>query len=733
MSCNSIFQLVVPMLHYANQIFYEHRLLSAKGSKREENTVLYKIGVDTGGTFTDLVVLDETGDITTAKSLTTPHDFSVGIESVLNLAAEKLGISVQSLLNETVSFAYGTTIGTNAIATRTGAKTGMLTTKGCRDVIQIARGLSRWSGLPESETKHMAATLKPEPLVSKALIREVSERVDSKGEVVCNLNSDEVKQACKDLVKQGVESIAICFLWSFRNPAHEEEAQAILSKLYPDIYSSTSSQVIPLEGEYERFITTILDNYVGPITNKYTSLLSSILKRMGLKVRLLLMKADGGIAYADSVLPVASVHSGPAGGVLGAQTVGKLLGYKNMISTDVGGTTFDVSIITNHEVTYSREPRIEKYNTLYPTLDIVSIGAGGGSIVWTDPEMKTLHVGPKSAGSEPGPACYGFGGTVPTITDACLILGYMNPDYFIGGRMKLYPEKSYEAFRKIADPLGMDVVEAAYGAYEIITAKMSDLIVGMTVRRGLNVSDYVLLAFGGGGAMHVALMGSMLGAKKVLVPSAASVYSALGLATSPIVHTHHKYDYQVLPITAETFNRNFEELDRLVNRDLDQDGMAEKDRHISFYVDMKYLLQINPVSFEIQRKKEYTREDAEDLANWFDNAYVEMYGPGSGYPAAGRAIVSYMAKGSGELYPFTLREAKIGTADPIAGLKGHRKAFFKEGKFVTTNIYDYAKLRPGNRIEGPAVIEAEDTTMLVPPAFIAEVDAYHNVVIVRLG
>ncbi|MDA8235038.1 MAG: hydantoinase/oxoprolinase family protein [Clostridia bacterium] len=691
-----------------------------------------RIGIDTGGTFTDMVVIDEHGKVTTSKSLCTPHDYTICVEACLEIAAEKLGITVEEMLNQTVSFAYGTTIGTNAIATRTGAKTGMLTTSGCRDVLHIARGLTRWSGLPESDTKHMAATVKPEALIPKELTREITERIDSTGQVVCGLDEEEVKQACKELVEQGVESIAICFLWSFRNPEHEERAQEILTNLYPNIYSSTSHQVIPLEGEYERFITTVLDNYVGPKTKNYTTLLSSHLKRMGLKVSLLLMQADGGIAYADTVQPVASVHSGPAGGVLGAQTIGKLLNYKDIISTDVGGTTFDVSIITNHEVTYSREPRIEKFNTLYPTLDIISIGAGGGSIVWTNPDMKSLHVGPQSAGSSPGPACYGVGGTAPTVTDACMVLGYLNPHSLNGGRMRLYKEKAHEAFQEVADVLGMDVVEVAYGAYEIITAKMSDLIVGMTVRKGLNISDYILLAFGGGGAMHVARMGTMLGAKKVMVPASASVYSAMGLATSPIVHTYQKYDYQMLPITADTLNRNLGELDRKINADFERDGIPEKDRQISFYADMKYSLQINAVTLEIPRKKVYTEEDAAKLADLFDTAYAKMYGEGSGYPAAGRAVVSFMAKGKGEIYPFKLSASVSEHVDASQALSGQRQAYFKDTGFVNTNIYSYERLKSGNKVEGPAIIEAEDTTMLIPPKFVAEVDAYRNVVIEAL-
>jgi N-methylhydantoinase A len=687
----------------------------------------YKIGVDTGGTFTDVVVLDDKGRITTGKALTTYHDFSEGVANALSIAAAKLGTTLEGLVGDTLAFAYGTTIGTNAIATRRGARVGMLTTRGCRDVIHIARGLSRWTGLPESESKHMAATVEPEPLVPKELIAEVSERVDSTGATVCGLDRGDVEAGVRELAEKNVDAVAICFLWSFRDGSHEQAARDIVSRLYPDLYCTTSHEVVPLEGEYERFITTVLDAYVGPLTRSYMTALSGMLRQKGLKGRLLLMKADGAIAYSDEVQPVATVHSGPAAGVVAAKELGRVLGYKNLISTDVGGTTFDVSVITDGRETFSREPRIEKYATLYPTLDIVSIGAGGGTIIWSDPELGTMHVGPQSARSNPGPACYGFGGTEPTITDAALVLGYLNPDYFVGGRMTLDKSKAIDALDRLAKSLNMGLIDVAHGAYEIINSHMSDLIVGMTVNRGLNVGDYVLLAFGGAGPVHVAHMGATLGAKKCLIPASASVYSAHGLATSPIGHTHLVYDYQVLPITAETLNRNIGPLYRKVNEELEADGIPPEARVITCYADMKYSLQINSVRFVMPPMAEYTDEDAAALAGWFDAAYTEMYGPGSGYPAAGRVIVSYMVKGEGAVYHFSPQRLPDGGPDPSAAFKEARPAYFKPGGFAETRVYAYPLLRPGNLVEGPALIEAEETTIVVPPGFRASADGYLNV------
>ena len=692
----------------------------------------YKIGVDTGGTFTDVVVLDEEGNITTGKHLTTYHDFSEGVGSSLAVAAEKLSISVEQLLSHCVAFAYGTTIGTNAIATRTGAKVGMLTTRGARDTIHISRGLSRWTGLSEAEAKHMATTKKPEPLVPKKLIKEVRERIDYSGSEVAPLNEDDVRKAVAELVEQGAESIAVCFLWSFAENGHELRTKEIIRELYPELYSCTSCEVAPLEGEYERFITTVLDAYVGPATLGYMKSVSEFLREKGLKPRLLLMKADGGIAYSDSVLPVATVHSGPAGGVKATQTFGRLLGYDNIISTDVGGTTFDVSLVTKGKETFNREPRIEKFSTLYPTLDIVSIGAGGGTIVHADPELKTLHVGPQSAGSNPGPACYGFGGEQATLTDAAVVLGYINPEYFNGGRMALQPERSWEAFKRVAAVLDMDVVEAAQGAYEIINSHMSDLIMGMTVRRGVDIGNYVIFSFGGAGPVHVAYMGATLGARKAIIPSSSSVYSALGLATSPIGHTHIKYDYRTLPVAAQVLNDNIGELHRRVKQELAEGGVRPDNMDIHVSLDMKYLMQINTVNMMIPLKDEYTEDDAAQLGDLFDEAYTNLYGAGAAYPEAGRVISSYMVKGEGVVHDFTPSPAPLAGRDPDAGIKGSRPAYFKGRGFMETPLFDFAILSPGNVVNGPAIIEADETTIVVPPGFTASLDGFKNIELVRI-
>lgn len=624
----------------------------------------YMIGIDTGGTFTDAVIVDEKGTITRGKALTTPKDFIVGVEGALKAAAGRLQATLGQILSETRVFCFGTTIGTNAIATRSGAKTGMIVTMGARDAIYIARGMSKWGGLPEAEIKHVAVTRRPEPIVPKNLIREIQERIDWKGSVVCKLSPEEVRGAVKSLAEQGVESIAVCFLWSFQNNAHEKEARRIVSELYPNIYCSASHEIAPLQGEYERFITTVFDCYVGPVTSKFLKSLKAMLENKGLKARLLIMKADGGSAFSDEVLPVATVHSGPAGGVIGARFLGELLGYKDIVSADVGGTTFDVSVIRDGRVSYSREPVIEKHHTMYPTVDLTSIGAGGGTIIWTDPETKTLHVGPKSAGADPGPVCYGFGGTEPTITDAALVLGYLNPDYFFGGTMELNKENATKALEKVAREVGMNVVQVAAGAYDIINAHMSDLVTGVTVRKGYDIRDFTLLCFGGAGPVHGAALGSETGIKEVVIPRGAATYSAIGLATSSLLHSRVKYSYNKLPMDMNTFNQYFGDLDAAVSADLERDGVKKEDRIIKYYLDMKYGLQIHVVRIEILRKK-YGVDEADLVANQFDRAYEELYGKGAAYSAAGRIITTFIVTGEAKPPKIALEKHKFNDRHPF--------------------------------------------------------------------
>ncbi|MBW1802281.1 MAG: hydantoinase/oxoprolinase family protein, partial [Deltaproteobacteria bacterium] len=662
---------------------------------------MYTIGVDVGGTFTDTVVVDDEGQASSGKSMSTPPAFVDGVMNSLADAAEERGLTLEGLLASTRLFAIGTTIGTNAISTRTGARVGIITTVGHGDAIHIARGMSKWGGLPEAEIKHMAATRKPDPIVPKTMIKEVRERIDRDGQIVCPLNTEDVSRAAEDLKANGADSIAISFLWSFKNPDHEQKARKIVGELYPEMFVTTSHEVAPVIGEYERTMTAVFDCYIGPIMRDFLSAITRKLETRGLKSNIVVMKADGGCAFSTDVLPVATIHSGPAGGVIGAKYVGELLGHENIITTDVGGTTFDVSLIRNRSLHYAREPVMGQYHVCYPTLEITSIGSGGGTLVWVNPQTGTLHVGPDSAGAKPGPACYGLGGIRPTVCDADVLLGYLNPEYFLGGKMKLHPEKARDALKTVADPLSMDVIEVAAGVYDIINAHMLDLINGITVRHGYNPDDFVLYCFGGAGPSHLSAFAGEMGVKEIIIPREASTYSALGLAIADLLHTHVLFDYNTLPMDADRFNRNFKILEDNAWSDLENDGISEKDRTINYFLNMKYGLQIHEIRVPVARKT-YSDRDIEALDHVFDSTYEKLYGKGSGYPAAGRIITQFISQGFGRISKLSMFRHKLRGPDPYGALKGRRKAFFRKySDFVDTDIYDYNKLNPGNTVDGP--------------------------------
>ncbi|MDP2659929.1 MAG: hydantoinase/oxoprolinase family protein, partial [Dehalococcoidia bacterium] len=523
----------------------------------------YVIGIDTGGTFTDVVAIDGEGKTITGKAPTTAENLSEGIMNALEDIARQVGVGLGDLLAETKIFKFSGTIATNTLLTRTGAKTGLITTAGFEDTLYIARSISAWAGLSEEEVRHVYRQEKPEPLVPKSLVRGVTERVDWKGSEVCVLDTEEVRQAARSLAAEGVRSIAVCFMWSVRNGAHEAEAERIIAEECPGVYLSVSHKVAPSLGEYERFTTTVINAYLGPVVAGFLSGLQKTLREKGFKGQALVMQAHGGCVYPHEALPVHTIQSGPSAGVIASKNEGQVLGHSNVMTTDVGGTSFDVGLVAEGSWIYAREPVIGKFHVSFPIIEVVSIGAGGGSVAWVD-QLGVLHVGPQSAGAHPGPACYGQGGTEATVTDADLVLGYLNPDYFLGGRMKLYPDKAREAIQKLAERIGMDVTRTAAGIFEIANAHMAGLLTSHVVGRGHDPRDFVVFAYGGAGGMHTAFYAAEAGVQEVVVPAAAATYSALGAATADLLHSAQSYDFVAMPMDPDRFNGNFKDLEAQV-------------------------------------------------------------------------------------------------------------------------------------------------------------------------
>ncbi|MDY6864055.1 MAG: hydantoinase/oxoprolinase family protein [Thermodesulfobacteriota bacterium] len=698
---------------------------------KERNFV---IGIDTGGTFTDVVVVDTDGNITLGKALTDYRDLKRGVIASLGSAAEEINISMEDLLKNAIFIGHGTTLGTNAVINRRFVKTGHITTKGHEDTTLIMKSAGRTDGLSEMEIRHQAICRKPEPIVPRYLIKGVVERIDCFGKVFLPLNLDQAKRIIDELIEDGVEAIGISLLWSFANPEHEKTIKQIIEDNYPHIYISSSSEVVPQIREYSRAMTVIIDAAIGRLMEDYINSLNKDLMDRGLKYPISIMQAYGGVTSSATARPISTIDSGPVGGVIGSVYLSKIIGCPNIITTDVGGTSFDISLITNGTWFFAKEPLVDRYRVQIPMIDIKTVGAGGGTIARIDPATGSLKVGPDSAGSNPGPVCYDLGGTEPTVTDADLILGYINPDYFFEGKMRLNKEKAHKALEeKIANPLKISVVEAAAGIYELTNIFMADNLRLAVIEKGYDPRDFVLFAFGGNGPMHAASYGRELGVKSVYIPPQASTFSAFGIASSDIVHAYKYTELHNMPGDLQKLNDTFLKMEKKALEDMANEGI-KKDRVIlERELDMRYRKQVHEVGIPVKSGK-LTQTSISEIMDSWETRYELIYGKGSGFKEAGIQIVSFGLTAISRTPKPKIKKAEDPpVADVFPALKFSRDAFFKKyNDFVETSVYDYQKLRYGNIIEGPAIIEASTTTMIILPEQKARMDEYMNLVIENL-
>src|SRR5262245_59667007 len=607
-------------------------------------------GIDTGGTFTDCVLIDAAGRIVTAKAPSTPHDFSQGVLDALDLAAEKLGHDTEGLLRRTSRLALGTTVGTNALLQRKGARVGLITTKGHRDVIHIMRGARGVPGLASEKVLHFPESNKPDPpIVPKTLIAEVSERVDCKGEVVVGLNEEEVETAIRRLRARGVEAIAICFLWSFKRPEHERRVKAMVERLAPGVFVCCSVDLVPRWGEYERTAATVINAYLGPVTAAYMDRVGRRVQGAGLATPVQVMQCGGGVVPAAQAARKAflTLDSGPVAGVLASQYLGHLLGDKHVIATDMGGTSFDVGLVWDGAPVASYQSVVNQYEYFVPRIDIRSIGSGGGSIIWLDETSGSLRVGPLSAGADPGPVCYGRGGTQPTVTDAALALGYLDPDHFLGGRLPLDRDAALASLAPLAERVGLGVVETASGACRVVEHQMADLIRKVTVQKGYDPRDFVVIAYGGAGPVHAGVYARELGARSVLVPlgDVCSLWSALGAASADLLHIHESVDIQANPFDPDRVHDVFAELTRQGLAQLREDAVDLAASRIARSVDMRYKGQINEVEVAVPDGPLDVAALDRLIAD-FHRRYESLYGPGAGFREARVEIVTYRVRSS---------------------------------------------------------------------------------------
>jgi N-methylhydantoinase A len=689
------------------------------------------IGVDTGGTFTDISVLWPDGRVVLNKAPTTPSDFSQGVLDALGEVAAALEVTVQDLLAATRVLKHGTTVGTNALITRRGPRIGFLTTRGFEDTPLIMRAVGRVDGLPERERKHMSLVRKPDPLVGKQRIRGVRERVDHAGEVVVALNEDDVRAGLRHLIEvEQVEAIAVSLLFAWLNPSHEQAIERIADEQYGDrnLRISYSHQLAPVVREYARGNTVLVDAFLGPTMDQYLSSLESRLSDQGFDGDFMVMQANGGISGLQETSAIGTLSSGPAGGVMGSKYVASRLGHQNVITTDMGGTSFDVGLITGGREQFQRDPLADRFRVIQAMIDVESIGAGGGTIARVDPVTQRLLLGPDSAGAEPGPACYGAGGRRPTITDADLVLGYLDPDFFWGGRRKLDKELAEQAIaEQVAQPLGMSVTEAAAGIYELINHQMSNLIRKKVGQAGSSPERFVIYAFGGAGPVHCAWYAAQLGVRQVYNFAASPVFSAYGIATSDIIHSQLSSFYSPLPCDCEPLNEHIqryrEELLGVMRREGAHEGQV--DFVTTFH--MRYRGQLNELPVVVQ-KGPYNPRDLAAIVDLFEVRYEDVYGKGSGYARAGVELVSIAIDAVlGTVKP-ELATAETTAGDPSPKAVRHAWSVANQD-FVDTDVYDAAALPPGARIAGPAIVEAPIGNIVIPPDTHADVDSYGNTVI----
>jgi N-methylhydantoinase A len=692
----------------------------------------YVVGVDIGGTFTDCVVVDEGGKVTIGKSLSTPADFSQGALNAAADAAQHLGFkNVDELLSATRLFFHACTIGDNTLITRAGAKTGLILTKGFGDTLHMMRGKIA-EGLTENEIAHRSALDKPQPFVPRKLVEEVPERIDYKGQELIRLDAQAAEQAVDRLVSKGVESIAVCFLWSIVNDSHEKQLAELLKEKYPKLFFTLSSEVAPYLGEYERSATTVFNAYIGPKISSYLQNLQRILHAKGLKREPLIMQAYGGVLGIEATCKnaVGIIESGPAAGIVGTRFLGEHIGEKNILATDMGGTTFKVSVVRDGVIERDYNPVILRHSILSTKIWVESIGAGGGSIAWIDPDTGLLKVGPQGAGALPGPVCYDVGGTEPTVSDADLVLGYLNENYFLGGRMKLNKAKTMEAVReKIAKPLKMTAMEAASGIYRIANSHMSDLIRKATVEKGHDPRNFVLFAFGGAAPVHASRYAAELGIRQVVVPLTASVHGATGLISSDVVYEYGKSDHVVVPVETARVNENFAGLLTRALGDLSAAGFEESDVLVNRSVDMRYRYQVHELNVPFPAgTTAITAGEMEDLYALFDDLYEKAFGQGSGYREAGKEILTFRLTATGLLKKPDIRAEQVQRSDGAHALNSRRDVYFEEERnFVSTRVYDFAKMQPGVEFDGPAIIETPVTTIVINPNDRALMDEYFNI------
>ena len=676
----------------------------------------YRLGVDVGGTFTDVLLLNEqNGEMSTAKVPSTPHDSSIGVLNGIARVCEESKVD----LSEITHVMHGTTVATNTVLTGTGARVGLVTTKGYRQVLQIARsfvpgGLGGWVIYQKSE-----------PMAPLELTIEADERVSAKGKIVSVLDESSLRESLKNLAKEKIEALTVCLINSFTNKIHEEKVRDIALEIMPEVPVSISSEVIPELQEYERAVTTVTNSYVRPKVETYINNLESELLEKMKEVKLSILRSDGGLASAQSAAkyPVNMLMSGPAGGVAGAIWVAGNAGFKNLLTLDIGGTSTDVALVQNGHAQLRRETTVGDVTVRASSVDVRTVGAGGGSIAHVPAVTKALRVGPQSAGAEPGPAAYGNGGLEPTVTDANIVLGYIPSRARLGGDMAIDVDAAQRAVGRIASDLGLSVEAAAEGVYNIVNENMFGALRLVSVEQGHDSREFALIAFGGAGPLHANALGKLMGSWPVIIPPGPGVLCAYGDATTRLRNEASRTFIRKFSATSnEELRLELEKLATSALSALVEEKATSEGSEITYQLDLRYQGQGLSLTVDV------TLAEGEDvltaIGTQFDLMHEQLFT--FSLPAE-KEIVNLRSIALG-------KEARVEvpsvTIDPdfVNRSEGNQR-MFAEGQWWDASIYDRSKIGRGTAINGPAIVTEMDSTTMILPEHVGRIDSFGNILI----
>jgi N-methylhydantoinase A len=685
----------------------------------------YRLGIDAGGTFTDFVLADRTGNVRLFKVLSTPVDPTRAIENGLQLISEELNESAPGIVSNCDLCINGTTVGLNALIQHQGGKTGLICTSGHEDSLEIRLG-HKEDGY-RYDPEYPAAVM----LAPRYLRKGVRERVISDGTVKTPLNEDDVRSACDLFLKEGVEAVAISFVWSVLNQRHERRAADIVRQMMPKVALTVGSDLYPQVREYTRTSTAVVNAYLASILGRYVAAVDAYFRRQGAKYPVRYFQSNGGLAIGQvmSDRSVYAINSGPASAPQAGLFVAAPFKKKNVITVDMGGTSFDITLTKDGVTNINKNIDFLRYRIGVPMIQVETLGAGGGSIGWID-AMGLLQVGPHSAGADPGPACYGHGGTLPTVTDANLVLGYLNPDGLLGGRLPLDREQARKAIKSIADPLGISIERAAYGIYTIVNNNMVNGIRRVSIERGYDPRDFVLVGAGGATAAHITSLAREMGIDTVILPKLASGLCAFGQIISDV-----KYNYMATsPLRLDDsascgpINSLFKKIEAEGVKHLEGDGFNDGQIEIRRSIDMRYVGQVHECTVDIGRF-EIDATSIKTVKDAFHRRHEELYT----YAERHNAVEAVNIESTLYGHVDKPKPPRIGKGAPAAkAVKGYRKAIFSAaGRPQRTAVYDGGRLGAGATVSGPAIIEEVTTTIVVEPGWTAKLDTSGSYVITR--